>query len=799
MAPIEENGDDYIRRIASYIRANERGLAEPAVVRRRRRPVSTPTPSTTSGSMFSWVYPTTTNTPTPTPTKPVILTLSTHHLYYLLIRMEAAGHNVGTLDVQLDSLARPLSYIDVLHISIRGDTSDTLSLASFSSSLSAISSFSLGGASTWLGMGRAVQPSVESELAFVFSAFTKLPALRITGPTNEIVRELKGEAPNMNALPLDAFRNLQSLDLCDVDPRALLGWDRLSDGLRVLRVRRGGDGEGDMVGDVVVGAVVDDLRRRAGSRGRQQRRRIIRAASSAGSLVNIPQVPETVQEDEDESLATPTAEHPVPMSDASSTLSSSPPSPGPVFPTHAWSLLLTLSLPSNALPSLPSSPLAPLTSLTTLDLSSNLLVSVPSGLSQLYNLTTLNLSDNMIDSVLGIYTHLGQILTLNLSHNRLDTLCGLERLLGLTSIDLRSNRIDEVQEISRLATLPHIKDVWAANNPFTEIEDDWRVVCFGYFAAEDESREVRLDGTGPGFYEKGRVEKGRPQKQMSSERSPSVRGVESPPTVAVGHHHLHPPAAGEGTRSSASSQRHASPTSHLAGLDAATEGPGAAPLGAVGVGKARRRKVAKRIVDLDAAASEHGHRRVRSEAHSNGHGREASDAPTLNALLPSPVIKPGAGAALRRPPNGTKHSRYQTDSFSQGAYVREVSPLASPPKAASSAKTAGSPPTAAAASKPSSPPVTTPTATATSPGGGRSPPNRNVSMSVSARSAKRRQRVSGSMFEPSGYDDGTPGSYGQEASSGEADSGQAFRRKIEELKREMGDGWLRVYSEQQAG
>ena len=46
-------------------------------------------------------------------------------------------------------------------------------------------------------------------------------------------------------------------------------------------------------------------------------------------------------------------------------------------------------------------PLCEAPSLTHLDLSSNLLVSVPSGLSSLYNLISLNLSDNMIDSVLG--------------------------------------------------------------------------------------------------------------------------------------------------------------------------------------------------------------------------------------------------------------------------------------------------------------------------------------------------------------------------------------------------------------
>src|SRR5260221_10161341 len=66
-------GDEYIRELASFIRANERGLAESGPGRRRtQRQRST---------LISWFSPSSTDA--------VLLKTDPHHLFYLLIRLEA--------------------------------------------------------------------------------------------------------------------------------------------------------------------------------------------------------------------------------------------------------------------------------------------------------------------------------------------------------------------------------------------------------------------------------------------------------------------------------------------------------------------------------------------------------------------------------------------------------------------------------------------------------------------------------------------------------------------------------------
>jgi Leucine-rich repeat (LRR) protein len=133
-----------------------------------------------------------------------------------------------------------------------------------------------------------------------------------------------------------------------------------------------------------------------------------------------------------------------------------------------------LSLSATSLISFPSLPLA---SLTSLDLSHNLLNEIPS-LPE--SLVSLNLSHNLITSVRN--AQLGSIRSINLSNNRIDCLAGLEAT-ALQRIDVRKNEITEHGEIGRLAVLPHIKEVWCADNALTA-EQDWRVKLGATFAAE---------------------------------------------------------------------------------------------------------------------------------------------------------------------------------------------------------------------------------------------------------------------------------------------------------------------------
>ena len=82
-----EAGDDYIRRIATFLRDNERGLAEAGVGRRRR---ANTTPNYSLLNPLGWIGLTDSSTSPP----PLVLELDTHQLFYLLIRLEALGIDV---------------------------------------------------------------------------------------------------------------------------------------------------------------------------------------------------------------------------------------------------------------------------------------------------------------------------------------------------------------------------------------------------------------------------------------------------------------------------------------------------------------------------------------------------------------------------------------------------------------------------------------------------------------------------------------------------------------------------------
>ncbi|KAG6334631.1 hypothetical protein ID866_4457 [Astraeus odoratus] len=549
-----ESGDVYLRRVAAFVRANEKGLAEAGFVRRRRphRRHSV----TNAGYSFNPIgwFTGDTQPHSPSP-KPVTFTIDTYRLFYLLMRLEAIGIDVGSLDVRVDNPSKPMHYTHI-SVSPNADKSDALSLTSLRSSLSAVSGLSLG-VGWW---GRTEPQSIDAELKYIYSSFTKLPALSVKAPGTKVIEELTSDPPNQNAIPLDAFKNLQTLECTDIDPRTLLGWDRLAESLRSLTIKRSGVED---VTDIFIGAVLDDQARRDGTSKDDRERHIPRRQRSFPGTPLPASVPEE---------GSPVAEYSI------------LPSLGSALSPYKWSLLRHLSLADNALTFFPTDPLPYLVSVTHLDLSSNLFVSVPHGLSVLHNLVSLNLADNMIDSVLGIYTQLGQVLYLNLSGNRLESICGLERLMGLERVDLRANRIEESAEIGRLATLPNVEEVWIESNPLTEIEDNYRVACFDLFHKEGKS--ITLDGTLPSLVERMSLTP-LPAAQMTSTRTAPAPAPSSTVTLASA------PKSNISLAIPPVAERAHSP------MDSRT----ASPVPSAGVmGKQRRRKT-KRIVDLDVSES----------------------------------------------------------------------------------------------------------------------------------------------------------------------------------------------------
>ncbi|KAG2345537.1 hypothetical protein BDR05DRAFT_960469 [Suillus weaverae] len=569
------------------------GLAEAGFVRRRRVQRRHSTNNTSVFNLAGW-FSYDSQTPSPAPPKPVTFTIDTHRLFYVLMRLEALGIDIGTLDVRVDNPSKPMHYT---HIDLypNSDNSDTLSLASFRSSLSAVSGLSLG-VGWW---GRQEPQTIDAELKYIYSSFTKLPALSIRAPGPKVIAELADEPPNQNALPLEAFKNIQTLECVDIDPRTLLGWDRLAESLRSLTVQRSGLED---VTDIFIGAVLDDQARRDGTTSDSRSRRIPRSQRSFQST----RLPESVPEDDEDDLTPPV------------------PSPAAPLSPYKWSLLKHLSLADNALTFLPTDPLPYLTSLSHLDLSSNLLVSIPHGIATLHNLVSLNLSDNMIDSVLGIYTHLGQVLNINLSRNRLESICGLERLMALERVDLRSNHIEESAEIGRLATLPNIVEVWIEGNPLTEYEDNYRAACFDLFLKED--KNIRLDGASPGFYEKRSL--GAPL----SDRPLSVHTVEtlpSPPVVPVGSPKAKA-SSSTGTRDVTGTPR-SGPSSPSRGSPLLT-----------GAAAGKRKRKVKRIVDLTPVDG------IDGQSYSSDKG-DTVIAPGISVRPASSLRSPSATVRIPRP------------------------------------------------------------------------------------------------------------------------------------------------------
>jgi len=357
----KENGDEYIRRAATFVRTHEKLLADAAILP-RRRPQLPPMGST---SVLGWIG----LRATEQHKKPLIFTDDPHHLFYLLMRFEGLGIDVGSLDVHVQNPSRPtsMSYLAMLAMK---DKSDVLSISSFRSTMSSVSMFSLGGG--WFG--RAEHASLDAELKYLYSAFTKLPALRVRASGIKVISELADDPPTDSAVPLDAFKNLQMLECHDIDPRTLTGWDRLSEGLRSLTIKRSGLED---VSDLFVDTVIDDRLRRQGSPTRVARPRLVHHPSSVQSRRSSfhsallpPSVPEdSEQESNPVSQDVPLVRH---------------------LPPYAWSLLTHLSLSDNNLTFLPSLPALP--SLSSLDLSSNLLISIPCSLSTLPGLKSLNLA-----------------------------------------------------------------------------------------------------------------------------------------------------------------------------------------------------------------------------------------------------------------------------------------------------------------------------------------------------------------------------------------------------------------------
>ncbi|GEM07927.1 leucine rich repeat domain containing protein [Rhodotorula toruloides] len=719
--PSSLSGPAYLSALARFIKQHESALATYYAPRPKQRQVATAPSWTTVLSLGILPGPEVPLSPSsPPPRKdPLVLNFDPHHLYYLLLKFDELGiAGLGDLDVKVEGgTSRPMM---VDYSAVPASTGNGASLFRGTpgagmlglakgddarSVRSGMSSFTFG--SGWWGLGGKEPPQEDeaTNIRYIYSSCTKLPALKLapfrlvssvpggkdTVPAlQKAVDGFEDCPPDATCVPVLAFKNLQSLVLEDLDPRGFLGWNILSVQLRSLEVYRGGVED---IGELICDAPCEDWERRTQEERRNKPVGTMRRRRTEGASESSLAVPSVTAGDSDARAASTTSAYPTP-------------------PRLAWSSLRHLSLSDNSLTFIPSAPLIFLPTLTSLDLSSNLLISIPTGLAHLTSLRALNLRDNMIDSLLGISQAIGAVEVLNLSGNRIDILSGLDRLPALIRLDVRDNHVHEALEISRLATLPHLREVWVAGNPFTKRweeggEENWRAKCFGYFLEEEAHGhrdasvgEIWIDGAVISSSEKKLVEadfrrRGTPLGRRRASAGVAERVAESwnGQTKVVGRrvvttpHRAHPPA------------RPASPPPPLPNAPTSATTPDAAQPHKSPV-KSKRRKP-RRIVDLDADPSHPEPTHPSIQVHT-------SDSDSL----------PSSGAE-------------RTRALAAGSF---------------------------------------------------SPAN-SLRITTSSSPSKRREQVSLSAFnEPSSPESG----------------GEAFRKRIEALRDEVGESWLSVLGEREA-
>ena len=505
--------------------------------------------------------------------KPARLILTAHHLFYLLSQFEDNGISVGPMNVRIENLqaeASPSNYVSFLsqpqHSRGRSDRDSirsTSSVRSVISTMSALWTFGFG-SSKGSAKSEKAQAQLISDLKYLYSAFTKIPCLRLSpDPKARLIHGYE-EFPFDTAVPLLAFKNLSALEICDIDFRKFFGWDRLAEQLRSLTLKRASIED---PAEILTGVVLDDMERRRRRSSKTQHSPVLswplspppRFADIARGGVSAPPTPAVVEDrvSQGESprhdnkyindlgasghpqrLRNPSTSPSRPTSSrqdalqrqnrgnnakvrrsGSSSSTSSVHSTRPyrtgsssnllsvgILPASKWRFLRHLSLSDNSITSIPPSSLAPLAnSIHSLDLSYNLLTEIPDSLKDMVLLKALNISHCLIGSLRSLNKDpMPAITALNLRGNRLESIAGVERLLSLERLDLRDNKIADPTEMARLTGLPDFRELWILRNPLTKTHSStYRVKVFNLFRNHPGFLEdIMIDATGPGYNER---------------------------------------------------------------------------------------------------------------------------------------------------------------------------------------------------------------------------------------------------------------------------------------------------------
>ncbi|PHH72006.1 hypothetical protein CDD82_6224 [Ophiocordyceps australis] len=283
-----ENGELFVKQLAVFVRTHEKALANALQFQRREvrhRPSQSTSAATLTQSTPLPERPSTASSTTSSlatafsfgplnftshNVKSAKLALTPHHLFYLLSRFEELAINVGPMKVRLENLHDSSSTSN--YVSFLGNTGRSRSRGSDVGSIHSVSSMRSvmsGMSALWtsLGIGASIsaarterhKAAVQADLKYLYSAFTKVPCLRLAPDWR--ARLIRGyeEFPFDSAVPLYVFKNLQALEICNIDFRQFFGWDRLADQLRSLTLKSAGIED---LADVLIDIVLDDMDKR---------------------------------------------------------------------------------------------------------------------------------------------------------------------------------------------------------------------------------------------------------------------------------------------------------------------------------------------------------------------------------------------------------------------------------------------------------------------------------------------------------------------------------------------------------
>lgn len=487
-------GDVYVQKLSKYIRRNEEHLANGLLMFSKSR-------SANSKS------------------KPSRLSISLHHLYYILEKIDTSslGVDIGPLNIRLDNPNHEPTFISFMANNARSSRhfdSDTKSISSMSSMKSIVSNASM----YWRSFNGNLPKdpkSIVKDIKYLYSSFTKLPCLVLTPSTS--INAITGyeEYPCDTAVPMRMFKNLQVLELIDYDPNEIYGWHTLSEQLRILIIR--GSKISDLT-EVLHHLVIEDETGRSSFNS-------IKVARRTNTNHDVDELSDhnyTYATNNNNAFKYPNRQRSYTSnltSHTQITLNSSN-GAGTSFKDHEndnnvfnnkennlgdnkWLLLRQLSVVDTSITAVQALAFKPLSNLVKLNLSNNLLESIPEGLNHLSHIKYINLSDNYITSLEGLPSNLTHLTTLNLNHNKIESLKGLENLYTLEKLDLRRNLLSSIDVLKPILYLfinksEKFNNVYLSDN---KLPKNYRPELFNLINGIKYSNKFMIDDSRPGYFE----------------------------------------------------------------------------------------------------------------------------------------------------------------------------------------------------------------------------------------------------------------------------------------------------------